>query len=59
MTEDEYVKALSKQLGKYARLEERYRRLLELVRCLVYATNPLDRAKLIENAVEMGIEVDA
>lgn len=33
-------------------------KLRELVRCLVYATHPLDRAMLIANAAEMGIEVD-
>lgn len=33
-------------------------KLRELVRCLVYATHPLDRATLIANAAELGIEVD-
>ena len=33
-------------------------KLRELVRCLVYATNPLDRATLIANAAEMGIKVE-
>lgn len=33
-------------------------KLRELVRCLVYATNPLDRATLIANAAELGLEVD-
>lgn len=34
-------------------------KLRELVRRLVYATHPADRATLIANAAELGIEVDA
>lgn len=34
-------------------------KLKELVRRLVYATHPADRATLIANAAELGIEVDA
>ena len=33
-------------------------KLRELVRGLVYATDPLDRATLIANAAELGVEVD-
>ena len=33
-------------------------KLRELVRCLVYATHPLDRATLTANAAELGVEVD-
>ena len=33
-------------------------KLLELVRGLVYATHPADRARLIADAAEFGIEVD-
>ena len=33
-------------------------KLRELVRGLVYATHPADRARLIADAAEFGIEVD-
>ena len=38
-------------------LDNENAKLRELVRNLVYATHPADRAELIENAVELGIEV--
>lgn len=34
-------------------------KLRELVRGLVYATHPADRARLIADAAELGVEVDA
>ena len=33
-------------------------KLRELVRGLVYATHPADRARLIADAAELGVEVD-
>lgn len=41
-----------------ALLESENAKLRELVRGLVYATHPADRARLISDAAEFGIEVD-
>ena len=40
------------------RLDAENAKLRELVRGLVYATHPADRARLIADAAEFGIEVD-
>lgn len=39
-------------------LEVENAKLRELVRGLVYATHPADRARLIADAAELGVEVD-
>lgn len=39
--------------------QENDAKLRELVRALIYATHPADRATLIEQAAELGIEVNA
>lgn len=44
--------------SKADELERENAKLLELVRGLVYATHPADRARLIADAAEFGIEVD-
>lgn len=57
----EYILTLRADVNGFAdevkALERENAKLRELVRCLVYATNPLDRATLIANAAELGIEV--
>lgn len=40
------------------RVEERCAKLRGLVRGLIYATHPADRARLIADAAELGVEVD-
>ena len=47
-----------KWMGKAARFEEKNAKLRELVRGLVYATHPADRARLIADATELVVEVD-
>lgn len=53
----EYREMLDDANADLQELKAENAKLRELVRCLVYATNPLDRATLIDNAAELGIEV--
>lgn len=42
-----------------AKMDAENAKLRELVCGLVYATHPADRVRLIANAIELGMEVDA
>lgn len=53
---DELVSTFRDIAQENERLKDENAKLRELVRNLVYAEHPLDRAKLIENAVGLGVE---